>query len=792
MSMPRVRPFVLGVACLVATAAETPGQGIVVDRRSDRPIAGSFDVESVVVDALVREQVARVRVSQTLSNPTEGVIEAEYLFPVPDAGSIRDFVLLVDGRELVGELMNADEARRIYEEIVRRKRDPALLEYMGRGLIRTSVFPIPPRAERTVTMTYTQLLPRDRNVVEFSYPFGTQKFTSKPIRTLELSMRVESRVPIKSIYSPSHDVSTELESDHEARVSYDAHDVIPAADLRVFYTVDRGGLGASVLSYRPDGGEDGYFLLLASPSPGHDDRDREPSAKTVVFAIDRSGSMSGEKIDQAKDALDFVLNNLRPDDTFNIVAYDDRVETYKPELQRYDPETRRDALAFVEGIRPGGSTNIDAALRTSLEMLHDDGRPRYVIFLTDGLPTAGETDELRIAEHARQANDSGARVFPFGVGFDVNARLLDRLGADHGGTTDYVKPDEDIEASVSRFYSKLTSPVLADLRVELSGTSVNHAYPRDLPDLFEGGQISWVGRYTGSGRTAVRISGMVGDERRTFEFEADLARPGENARYDFVEPLWASRRIGDIIDQIDLHGKNPELTEELVRLSTRYGILTPYTSFLADEGTQLHAFDQNNRRAGEQLSRLEQVQGAAGVGQRSNKAFYKQAERAIIADSLSIAPGLDPQGQPQSPEGRAGQLGRFRGGIGGFGGLGGGFGGMGGMGGMAGPARGFGLGGTLAEARDFEGNSVPVSTVRKVGPKTFFYRDGRWLDSTVTPEQESGAERVVQFTDPYFALARSQPSAANQYLAFRQPVVVKLGETVYRIEPAPKDTGPRP
>ena len=449
-----------------------------------------------------------------------------------------------------------------------------LLEYMGRGLIRTRVFPIPPRAERTVTMTYSQLLARDRDVVEFSYPFGTQKFTAKPIGRLAFSMRVESETPIKAIYSPSHDVESDLDTDHEARVSWEARHTVPDGDLRVFYTVAEGGLGASVLSYRPDTHKDGYLLLLASPDVEADD-DLEDRSKSVVFVLDRSGSMSGEKIEQARDALSFVLNTLREGDTFNIVVYDDRVETFAPELQRLSHDSRAEADRFVANIRAGGSTNIDAALRTALEMLNDDDQPQYVLFLTDGLPTAGTTDELEIAKHARQANRADARVFPFGVGFDVNARLLDRLSADHGGASAYVTPEEDIEAAVARVYSKMTSPVLADLSIEFSGTDLNRTYPRELPDLFEGGQLSWVGRYTDSGPTTVTVAGKVGDERRTFTFEADLAKPGTGSRYDFVPSIWATRRIGALIDRIDLEGKNPELVDELVRLSTEFGILTP-------------------------------------------------------------------------------------------------------------------------------------------------------------------------------------------------------------------------
>ena len=772
-------------AALALATPATWGQGFLVDRRPEVPINGSFEVETVEVDASVREQVARVRVSQTLANPTGATIEAEYLFPVPDAGAIQDFVLMVDGTEMPGELMDADKARGIYEDIVRRKRDPALLEYMGRALIRTRVFPIPPKAERTVTMTYSQLLKRDRDVVEFSYPFGTQKFTAKPIGRLAFSMRVESKTPIKAIYSPTHDIESDLNTDHEARVSWDARDTIPDGDLRVFYTVAEGGIGASVLSYRPDKHEDGYLLLLASPDV-EADIDLENRSQSVVFVLDRSGSMSGEKIEQARDALAFVLNTLREGDTFNIVVYDDRVETFAPELQRLSRETRDEAARFVANIRAGGSTNIDSALRTALEMLKDDNKPQYVLFLTDGLPTAGATDELVIAKHARAANRDEARIFPFGVGFDVNARLLDRLSAENGGASAYVTPEQDIEAAVARVYSKMTSPVLAGLSVKFSGTDLNRTYPRDLPDLFEGGQLAWVGRYNESGPTTVTISGKVGGVRRSFTFEADLAEAGTGSRYDFVAPLWATRRIGALIDRIDLEGKNPELVDELVRLSTEYGILTPYTSFLAREETDLYALGANNRRAEVELERLSEVQGASGVGQRSNKALYQQADRAARAE-LAASPAHD-------------QLSRGLGGM-----MGGGMGGMAGAGRSDGPAsfgtlddnRSLGLApadaaslakrkrtaGASAVALDFQGRATAVASVRLLGSKTFYLRDGVWVDSAVTPERRIEAEVIEQFTPGYFDLARSQGPDANRYLTFSDPVVVMLDDTVYRIDP---------
>jgi Ca-activated chloride channel family protein len=757
------------VACAVLSALsavprEARSQGLIVDRRPTVPFHRSFEVREVSLDARVRDQVAEVQVSQTFHNPGSFQLDAEYLFPLPEDGAVQNFVLLVDGRELPGRLMSKDEARRIYEEIVRTKRDPALLEYMGRGLYRTSVFPIPPGADRRVTMRYTQVCKRDRDVVEFAYPFGTQKFTAKPIQRLSLTVRIDSRDAIKSVYSPSDDATVSRLGDHEARVTYERRDTIPTTDFRLLYTLADGALGASVLSYRPEGSDDGYFLLLASPEVKPPDVKRFP--KTVIFVLDRSGSMAGKKIEQARNALKFVLGNLREDDTFNIIVYDDRVETFRPELQRYGARTRDEAERFVENVREGGSTNIQDALKTALQMVRDQSRPSYVLFLTDGLPTAGETRETSIAENARAANLGRARLFVFGVGYDVNARLLDRLSGGNSGTSEYVKPDENIEAKVARFYSRLTSPALSGIRVGMRDTDLNRTYPRDVPDLFEGGQLVLVGRYRQSGPTAVRVSGRVGGEERSFEFPCDLASPGRGGTYDFVEKLWATRRVGDLIDQIDLHGRSKELVDELIALSTRYGILTPYTSFLADERVTTFALSENRARAGRELERLGQVTGQSGVAQRGAKQSYMLADRPEAPGVVAAEPAQTAAKAAGGAYGR--NAGRMMGGMGGFG--------------MAGPAGGpstrFGV-----LARDANGQESVVGTVRQVGAKTFYFKGGRWVDSTVKAEDEGKARVVRQYSDEFFRLARAQSAEMNQYLTFNEPVTVDLGGTVYRIDP---------
>ena len=754
---------VLGVAALVMTPLAARGQGFIVDRMRPRPIARSYEVRDVSIDARVRDQVAEVQVSQTFHNPGSVQIEAEFLFPLPEDGAVQNFVLLVDGRELTGRLMPKDEARRIYEEIVRSSRDPALLEYNGRGLYKTSVFPIPPGADRKVTMRYTQVCKRDRDVVEFSYPLGTQKFTAKPVQRLSVSLRIESRDAIKSLYCPTDDARVERSGDHEARVTLERRDVIPANDFRLIATLAEGSIGASVLSVRPSSGEDGYFLLLASPEVKANAGRSVP--KTVVFVLDRSGSMAGKKIEQARNALKFVLNNLRDDDTFNVVAYDDRIESFRPELQRYSRETREQAGRYVENIREGGATNIDGALTAALEMVRGVDRPTYILFLTDGLPTAGETGEIAIAKHAKEANRSRARVFSFGVGFDVNARLLDRVSGGNGGTSEYVKPDDDIETHVARFYSKMTSPVLADVRVEFDGTDVNRTYPRDVPDLFEGGQLVLAGRYTRPGKGALRVSGRVNGERKSYEFPVELADSGRGSSHDFVETLWATRRVGDLIDQIDLHGQTRELVDELVALSTRYGLLTPYTSFLADERVQLHARAENASSARLRLEELQKVTGLSAVSQRGAKRDYMSADRAPAQTAAGGFGGY--ASAPAGPAATGASLAKTKTGTPALGRA------MPGMMGMAADG---------AVSKDAYGR-VPAPSVRRVGAKTFFLKAGRWVDSSVKAEDEAKALSMTLFSDAFFKLAASLKPEFGPYLTFGEPVTVELDGKVYKFDP---------
>ncbi|MEX2307169.1 MAG: VIT domain-containing protein [Pirellulales bacterium] len=760
-------PRALSAACVLtffALVSAVSAQGVLVDVRVDHPIRlprpipwpiprpdpqppASYKIESIEVNAKLADQVARVQVSQVFENTGSVQLEACFMFPLPYDGAIDQLTLLVDGKEYEAKLLSKEEARRRYEEIVRKNRDPALLEWVGTGMFQTSVFPIPPGAKRTVTLRYSQLCRKNYGLTDFIFPLSTAKYTCEPLEKLSIRLAIESSQPIKNVYSATHDVKIERPDKTHAVVEYDAKDIVPGDDFRVFYDSGEGKVGASAVSYRPKSDEDGYFLLLASPEVKADDD--EQIAKTVVFVVDRSGSMSGEKIEQAKGAAKFVLNNLREGDLFNIVAYESEVETFRPELEKFNDKTRAAAVGFVEGLYAGGGTDIDGALKRALGMVADGDRPTYVLFLTDGLPTAGETGESAIVKHSEEANKVRARVFAFGVGYDVNSRLLDKLARANFGLSQYVRPKEDIEASVSALYRKIGAPVMTNVTVEVdvegagldSVRPVNRVYPKGEFDLFAGDQVVLVGRYRKSGDAKVKLTGKIGDEEKSFDFPAKLVEKSDDDTNSFVAKLWATRRVGEIIDELDLKGRNEELVKELVALATEHGILTPYTSFLADETSEVRDLAGNQARTLSEVKQLAETSGRFGFSQRREKQSLQLAARAPAS-----AP-IDGYSGEAAPALRV---------------AGGGY-----------------FGGNVRYYDALGDKEVAATNVRQIGRKTFFQRGERLVDSTVTEEQEKSARKIERYSREYFDLIERHGKHVAQYLALDEPVLINLGGETY-------------
>ncbi|MCR9202337.1 MAG: VIT domain-containing protein, partial [Planctomycetaceae bacterium] len=576
----RTVSYLLIFAAAAVVLPSANAQIAVIRNRDARP---GFKVSNVEVNADIDDQVATVQIAQTFQNVTSRTLETQFVFPLPEDAAISALTLIVDGKELTGELKPRGEARKIYEDIVRRQKDPALLEFVDHGVFRTSVFPVPAGKSRRVEIRYRQLLKSDSGLVDFGLPMGSVRHCSLPVDRLKVAVRVNTQKELKNIYSPTHDFDIDRVTAKKASCKLELTSVSKPDDIRLLFGTRGSDVGMDLVTFKPEGDEQGYFMLLASPRVKTKKDAVIP--KTVVFVVDRSGSMAGEKLEQAKASLNYMISSLGEKDTFNIVSYSSDVDAFKPELEVVTSETRKEALGYVEDLYSGGGTNIDEALKTSLSMLKDKKRPTYVLFFTDGLPTVGNTKETTIAAHAKQANAVQARVFSFGVGYDVNSRLLDRLSSDHRGTSVYVKPEQDVEVASTSLFRKVSSPAMTALKIqfasekiETSGKLVNRVYPAELPDLFFGEQLVVVGRYRKPGDVSVTLTGDVAGKARSMKVNAQLGDSSNTSRNTFVEELWATRRIGQIIDELDLNGQNKELIDELVALSLKHGIMTPYTS----------------------------------------------------------------------------------------------------------------------------------------------------------------------------------------------------------------------
>lgn len=762
------------IVALVAItfASDVYSQGILIpaNRRDDfvmplpgrrpRPQMNTYRIDRLQINANIKGQIAETSVSQTFVNTGSRQLEATFVFPLPYDGAIDRLTFLVDGKELEAKLMNAEKAREIYNGYVRQYKDPALLEWVGTGLFKTSVFPIPPGAERTVTLKYSQLLKQNRNVVDYLFPLATAKYTAEPIKSFDLRVSLSADSDIKNIFSPTHKVVINRDDQKNAVVKFEAKDAIPVTDFRLFFDTDQNDVGANVISYWPEGEDQGYFVLLASPKIQSKSSDQP--TKNVIFVVDRSGSMNGKKIEQAREAAKYVMNNLNEGDLFNVISYESGVTPYKPELERFTNDSRPGAIGFINSINAGGSTNIDAALTTAMQSIKNDSNPSYVVFLTDGRPTAGETNEMKIAKKITGLNKFRSRLISFGVGYDVNSRLIDRLTRDNFGQSEFVRPDEDIEAAVSRLFEKISSPVMTNIAINYEfddadiekGKIVNRVYPSDSFDLFAGQQMVIVGRYQKSGPAKVVLNGQINKEEKRLSFQVDFADKGSENTNRFVEKIWAQRRIGEIIDLIDLKGHNDELVQELVKLSTRHGIITPYTSFLADENApvaDVANFALGGTLAKKELGRLGDASGKRAHLLRQGKGQFKSAQ---IAQSYGVpAPAAA---------------------------------GVGGGGRSAGRSLGAGVGGL--RGGDDESRAMAPG-LRQVDGSTV-YKRGKVIiaDNALDVDLEKDKDKIIEiarYSDEYFKLVADNTTSENKLMSAQvddEELIIKLRDKVYRIK----------
>ena len=559
------------IACRCASAT-----GVLLPEDKQLPPLG---VKSHRVSVQVRDGVATTKLTEVFFNSTDRRLEATYVFPIPAEAALTDFAMYINGKRQGGEIVEAERARQIYEDIVRRMRDPGLLEYLGSRLLKMRVFPIEPKSTQKIEVSYAYALPFDNGVYRYTFPLRTGEKASRVLEDSTFSVEISNKQPIVNIYSPTHRVGISRKGEHSAVVGFEEEGAMLDKDFVLYFTVGSKDFGLNLLTYRVEG-RDGYFALMLAPRVELEEEKVMP--KDVCFLVDVSGSMQQEnRIGSAKEAVQFCLRSLGENDRFALVPFSTAVEVFGDGLMAANKENVGKAIGYVDKLEARGGTALCGALVKGLEMAPEGDRPYIVVLITDGKPTIGTVEPDEIVAEVKEANKRNVRVFSFGIAESLDVPLLDRVTEITKGYSEYVAPGREIETEISSFFRKVSHPVLANLTLDFGAVKVRDMYPQELPDLFRGSRVLAYGRYTAGGHVAVKLTGVVKGSMKEFAYDADF--PEVAADNDFIPHLWAQRKIAYLLDEIRLHGENPELKEEVIRLSKEYGIATPYTSYLVLE-----------------------------------------------------------------------------------------------------------------------------------------------------------------------------------------------------------------
>ena len=729
---------VLSLFCLLFAslffALSAHAQGVIIPIRCDvrpciprpiqQPFPATLPVKSINIDTKINGQIATTHLEQVFRNDTPYTLEGTYFFPIPETASIVEFAIWENGKKLVGEVRSREEARRIYDEIVRRQRDPGLLEYAGKDLFQASIYPIPPNSDKKLEMTYTEILKAESGTVAYRYPLGTgknlwirQQTESQNVRnnqqfgTVSGKIEIVGKEALRNIYSPSHQIETNRKGEQSATISFETRG--NDNDFQLFYGLSNNDFGMSLMTYR-ETGKDGYFLLMLSPKDNI--TESELVNKDIVFVLDTSGSMAEEgKMEKARNALLFGIRTLREGDKFNVINFAGEEHLMENKPISADASGKKRGEEFVKNLKPSGGTNINDALKAALKQFDSSDRPKMLVFMTDGLPTVGESNVEKIIKNSKEIKVNGLRLFTFGVGYDVNTTLLDKLAAENAGTADYIEPKEDLEVKVGNFFTKVNSPVLTGLEMDFGTLQTDLMYPRSLTDIFKGTQLTIIGRYKNSSdidNLTLRLSGRAGKENRTFNY-TNLDFPMRNEKNDFLPRLWATRRVGWLIEQIRSNGDNKELRDEIVDLGTRYGIVTPYTSYLATDGSERQNQAMNRSVDGTSMNQSMPTTGQGAV----------QASKSVRDKKESLS---------------------------------------------------------IREDETDKDLIVLQKSLRKIGTKTFYLENDVWVDSEFKEEAKLPEIKLQFASNEFFDLITKEKDLA-QYFSLGEKVVVVWKGKIYRI-----------
>ena len=691
--------------------------------RDPFPLEVKYHEVKVTIDGLI----ARTKIDQVFYNPLNQRLEGQYIFPIPEGAIITGFKMYVNGKEYKAELLDAEQAKKLYQDIVAKSKDPALLEYTGRNIYTLKIFPIEPGSERKIEIEYLQNLDYDNGVVRYLYPLNTEKFSSKPLDKVSITTDIISKNRILSIYSPTHETKPVRVDDNHFTASYEEKGVKPDKDYLLVINTTQKGSVADLMVWKGDDGKE-FFLLTFSPDEKEFVSEYVP--KDVVFVLDVSGSMAGEKLEAAQQALVYCISRLKDNDNFQVIKFGTQAEKVFSSLKKADANAKKDAEAKVKKFEAIGGTNIEEALKLALSEKVTEGRPYYVVFITDGKPTIGERDEAKLANKLDSNLINGKRIFTFGVGYDINIHLLDKIAMKTGGIRNYSPPNSEVEVNISSFFSKIESPVLTDVTISGSaGLALKLTYPNEKLDIYKGSLVTFTGLYEGSG--SIMISATRSGKKFSFDVPFSSSSGGDN---QFIPVIWAMRRVGHLLDLLRLNGESKELKDEIITLSKKYGLITPYTAFLILEdeqisGNQRPPLSPNLKDAGG----FEDVEPSVFKGDFENLQTKEGKGGTTASEQVRDYAGAD-------------QL-NYR---------------------------------DVQKQNTGSGNDKTAGQpgIQDAGGRAFYKNSGYWVDSYIEFQKNNGVKRVEFGSDEYFKLAFKEKSIAQIFSLGRNVRFVYSGEII--------------
>ena len=751
VSLAQAQGVIVPIVCDIRPCRPSP------PRPRPIPVPNALPVKLIKLDTKIIGQVATTRVEQVFRNDTPYTLEGTYFFPIPETASITEFAIWENGKKLVGEVRSREEARRIYDQIVRRQKDPGLLEYAGKNLFQASIFPIPPNSDKKLELTYSEILKAESGTVAYRYPLGTGRNvwsrqipvatardeearigrpggTPQKFGTISGRIEIVGKQALRNVYSPSHQIDVKNKGETGASVSFETNG--NDSDFQLFYGLSNDDFGMSLLTYR-EPGKDGYFLLQLAPKDNISER--ELVNKDIVFVLDTSGSMSDEgKMEKARSALLFGVRNLRDGDRFNVINFAGEQHLLENGLIAADAAGRKRGEDFISRLTPSGGTNINDSLRAALRQFDSTDRPKMLVFMTDGLPTVGESNVEKIVRNTQEIKVENLRLFTFGVGYDVNTSLLDKLAAENSGEATYIEPKENLEIKVSNFFAKVNSPVLTDLKIDFGGVQTDFLYPRKLTDIFKGTQLTLIGRYKNASdieNMTLRLQGKSGRETRVFKY-ANLDFPMRAEKNDFLPRLWATRRVGWLIEQIrGSSGEQKELRDEVVDLGTRYGIVTPYTSYLATDGSE-----REDRRTFNNQQTIDSADAAISnlpLNGRTMSRMSLPSPKAAKPEAVSGQRAVQTSKEAKKKQ-------------------------------------------TAETVISEDDETIKSGSLKKVGAKTFYLENEVWVDSEFKEESKMPETKLTFASEEFFELIGKETELAQFFSLGEQVIVVWKGK-IYRI-----------